>query len=86
MIHGIISSDKETERDLLSDSEAFDVEQVLSLIISYLGGKKINETNMVIITLIISYKNELIMMMMMMMMMMGFCVAVLDLRNSFISQ
>ena len=35
-----LSSDKETSKDLPSDSEAFEVEQVLSLIISYLGGKK----------------------------------------------
>ena len=35
-----LSSDKETCKDLPSDSEAFEVEQVLSLIISYLGGKK----------------------------------------------
>lgn len=35
-----LSSDKETAKDLPSDSEAFEVEQVLSLIISYLGGKK----------------------------------------------
>ena len=34
-----LSSDKETSKDLPSDSEAFEVEQVLSLIISYLGGK-----------------------------------------------
>ena len=51
MVHGTNSSDKETEWDLLSDSGAFDVEQVLSLIISYLGGKKINKTNMIVITL-----------------------------------
>ena len=35
-----LTSDKETCKDLPSDSEAFEVEQVLSLIISYLGGKK----------------------------------------------
>ena len=39
----LISSDKETVSDLPSGNEAFEVEQVLSLIISYLGGEETAE-------------------------------------------
>ena len=35
----IFFSDKQTANDLPSDHKTFEVEQVLSLIISYLGGK-----------------------------------------------